>query len=100
MNKGNGRIGKKVSQYTLEGKYVKTYPNARVAWKQTGIYHSTINRSASGKAFAAGGYYWRYTANQFDLNSLGVCQCCGQKVSASEMINISVDCLRKYKQVN
>ena len=57
----NGKCrGKLVSQFTLEGKFIKTYPSAYEAEKQTGINYQCIGNCCRGKQKTAGGYVWKF----------------------------------------
>ena len=59
--KRNGkRSGKPVSQFTLEGKFIKTYSSTHEAERQTGIGHSHISECCNGKLKKVGGYVWKY----------------------------------------
>lgn len=49
----------KVYQYTKENIMIKSYPNARIAAKETNIPQSNINRCVNGKLKSAGGYIWK-----------------------------------------
>ena len=48
-----------VSQYTMEGKLVKTYPSLAEAAKATGISYNNIREYSCGKRRPCGGYIWR-----------------------------------------
>ena len=55
----NGKCrGKLVSQFTLEGKFIKTYPSAYEAERQTGINYQCIGNCCRGKQKSAGGFIW------------------------------------------
>jgi hypothetical protein len=51
---------KRISQYGLNGKKLKTYPSAAAAQRATGIYATSIGNRASGNGRTAGGYIWRW----------------------------------------
>lgn len=57
--KGKSNI-KSVSQYSLEGKFIKTYPSVRKAERQTGINNTSISACCNGKRKTAGGYIWKH----------------------------------------
>ena len=57
--KGKSNI-KPVSQYSLEGKFIKTYPSVREAERQTGINNTSISACCNGKRKTAGGYIWKH----------------------------------------
>lgn len=48
--------GTPVHQYSLDGKYIRSFPSMNQAARETGIGH--INDAASGERYAAGGYLW------------------------------------------
>ena len=49
---------KKVSQYTLDGKFIKTFDSIIDAKNKTGIYH--ISSCCVGKRKQAGGFIWKH----------------------------------------
>lgn len=49
-----------VSQYTLEGVFVKTHSSASEAAKAISVSKPNISRVLKSKNLTAGGYYWRY----------------------------------------
>ncbi len=53
-------ISKKVSQYSLKGKKIKTYASAAEAERATGIFATSIGQRASGKGISCGGNVWRW----------------------------------------
>lgn len=54
------RTSKQISQYTLEGKKIKTFTSMVAAEKATGAHANVITLSASGKGNTAGGFVWRW----------------------------------------
>ncbi len=55
----NRYVDKIVSQYTLQGEFIKKYDTQLQAQKFTGIHNSAISRVRRGKAKSAGGYLWK-----------------------------------------
>jgi NUMOD4 motif/NUMOD1 domain len=53
-------ISKQVSQYSIKGKYIKTFSSMAMAHRETNIHYVSISRIASGKEFSAGGFIWRW----------------------------------------
>jgi hypothetical protein len=53
-------VSKQVTQYTKDGKKIKTYPSMAAAQKATGIFASSIGNRAAGNGKTAGGYIWRW----------------------------------------
>ena len=53
-------VSKQVSQYSLNGRKVKTYPSAAEAERASGIFATSIGRVASGEDISAGGFIWRW----------------------------------------
>jgi len=51
---------KKVSQYTKDNIYIKTYNSLKSAAMENGLYGSSICNCAKGKIKSAGGCIWRY----------------------------------------
>lgn len=55
-----GRAGRKVSQLTLNGEFIKTYLSIRLAARVTGVDNSSIVRCCKAKYKNAGGFIWKY----------------------------------------
>lgn len=49
-----------ISQYNLDGKFLKTWSYAREAEKALGINHSHIAACCRGRQKTSGGYIWKY----------------------------------------
>lgn len=60
---------KPVSQYTLDGHFIKEYCSAREAERKTGYKESHINNCCIGTSISCHGFIWRYTkeCNNEDL---------------------------------
>lgn len=89
-----------VTQYDLDGKYIKTFRSASIASQETNIYLAGISRSALGRRRTSGGFIWRYNNTDYSFSDVVYCQCCGKTADAETMVNISADCLRKLKEYN
>jgi uncharacterized protein with von Willebrand factor type A (vWA) domain len=53
-------LKKKVSQYDLNGFYIKTFDSLKEAEKETNIFASNIGLCCRNGIKQAGGYKWRY----------------------------------------
>lgn len=53
-------ISKTITQYTLDGVFIKEYPSMGEAERQTGINRYGISLNCQGKNKSAGGYIWKY----------------------------------------
>lgn len=51
-----------VSQYTLDGVFVKTHPNAAAAAKAISVSRTSMCFALNGKLKSSGGFLWRYFA--------------------------------------
>jgi hypothetical protein len=51
---------KPVSQYTLNGVFIKTFLNAKIAAKELNIFRQNIVSCCQGKTKYSGGFVWRY----------------------------------------
>ena len=51
---------KQVSQFTLEGEFIKKYDSAREAARKTGIDYGNISKCCNGRYKTAGGFIWKY----------------------------------------
>lgn len=53
-------LSKKISQYTIDGTFIKTYISPADAERQTGIGYHAIRNNCIGKSNSSGGYRWKY----------------------------------------
>lgn len=59
--RNRGGSDKSVDQYTLNGKFVNTYPSAAEGGRAVGLANgSQITQVCKGNRYSAGGYLWRY----------------------------------------
>lgn len=59
--KGRKKRCKKVAQYSLDGKYIKTFESARAAFLETGISYKSISVVCNnGRKKQTGGYIWKF----------------------------------------
>ena len=72
---------KQVSQYTLDGEFVRTYPSQTAAAKAIGVTVNHIRLAANGYNKTAGGFVWRLHAAE----NLG-----GEELPSSEYSGIGV----------
>jgi hypothetical protein len=63
------RIGKPVTQYTLEGKKLKVYPTIEEAARATGLTAANIQKNVNGHNKTAGGYVWKFSSEK-EMNTL------------------------------
>lgn len=89
---------KKVSQFTLDGKYLTTYRDCAEASRKTGISKGNIWSSAAYRRSQAGGYLWVFTEIPQNLDEPSHCQHCGKVVPSNEKVIISFDCLQDIKE--
>ena len=59
-HKNHPGLSKPVDQFTMDGKFIKSYPSSKEAQRQTGIYAVNIAMCCRGKYSQSGGYLWRY----------------------------------------
>ena len=57
----NGVKSRAVSQFTLDGDFVATYPSLAEAQRQTGFNKANIHNAINGRYFQAYGYKWEYS---------------------------------------
>lgn len=55
----NNKQSQKITQYNLEGEFIKDFYSQRQAERETGVNQSSIQRCCSGKNGTAGGFIWR-----------------------------------------
>ena len=58
--KGHTKSRKKIHQYSINGKFIKTWEYAKIAAFEFGCSVSNITMCASGKIKTAVGYKWTY----------------------------------------
>lgn len=51
---------KKVNQYTIDGKFIKTFSSMNEASKEYNVTRQNIYANCSGKRKTACGFIWRY----------------------------------------
>jgi len=54
----NNKRSKSVSQYTMDGVFVKEYYSQSQAYRETNIHQANISNVCIGKANSAGGFIW------------------------------------------
>lgn len=54
-------LSKPISQYDLNGNFIKEYPSTQEAARQTGFSNGNICNCANGKRHTCNGYLWKYT---------------------------------------
>lgn len=60
LGKLNSNASKPIIQYNLSGEFLKSYPSAREAARQTGISHKHISSCCKGKRMTTGGFKWGF----------------------------------------
>ena len=65
----NHRIGRPVTQYSLEGKLIATHPTIEAAAKVIGLTPDSIQKNVIGENKTAGGYVWKYATDK-EINRL------------------------------
>lgn len=50
---------KPVYQYSTDGLFIKRYGSAKEAYRETGLFDSSISNCANGKAKSCGGFIWK-----------------------------------------
>lgn len=66
-NKISKKVSKRVTQYTKDGKLIKTWKSATEASRNLGIDLSTISICARDFDKTAGGYKWRYENGKYQM---------------------------------
>lgn len=65
----SANVDKEVNQYTLSGKFIKSYKSCAEATRMTGINH--IHCAAKGARKSAGGFLWKFTEDTVPLKQTG-----------------------------
>lgn len=60
INKGAKTRSRTITQWSLQGEFVKTFDSAAQAAKETGIIHQNISKCLRQERQTAGGFYWTY----------------------------------------
>lgn len=61
--------GNRLCQYDMEGNLLKVWETASEASQTLGINLALLGRAAKGKVKSAGGFYWGYEGEPFNINS-------------------------------
>ncbi|MBQ8969200.1 MAG: HNH endonuclease [Bacteroidaceae bacterium] len=56
----NGKQSKEISRYSVDGKYIDSFPSMMEAQRQLGISAALICHCCKGRIKAANGYIWKY----------------------------------------
>lgn len=67
INLNNRKRGISVNQYDLNGNYIQSYDNMKIASKETNISYPGICNCCSGNLKTSGGYIWKYNGED-DIN--------------------------------
>lgn len=89
----NHRIGKPVTQYTLEGKKLNVYPTIEEAARATGLTAANIQKNTSGSNKTAGGYIWKFSQAQEvkKLEAVPKSYKDRKSIAGTEVIQYSID---------
>lgn len=64
-------VSKQVTQYSMTGRKIKTFPSAAEAERATGVFATSIWKVASGGDISAGGFIWRWNKDpRMDVKAL------------------------------
>ena len=70
---GNRFRAKRIMQYDLDGKYIRTWECAMDVEKELGIDHGNIGKCCNNNAKSAGGYQWKYDkGDRSNINPIGI----------------------------
>lgn len=61
----------RISQYTMDGKYIRTFPSLDDAVLAMEITRQTILDYINGKRYQTGGYLWGYDTETLDSKRIG-----------------------------
>ena len=56
----NGKLSKRVLQFTLDGEFIREWPSTREIERQLGFDNSAVGRCCLGKQKTAYGFIWKY----------------------------------------
>ena len=60
-------LGKPVYQYDIDGNFIKSFPNATIAEKETGVSRKTISNCVRSRCYVGGGYLWKLASDDSPL---------------------------------
>lgn len=66
VTRGTKKRSIPITQYTLNGEIVNSFPSAKEASRQTNINQGSISRCVKGERQTAGGYIWRYKMEVYE----------------------------------
>jgi len=104
IGKWNNKLGKKVSQYNLDGTFVRTFLSCAAAFRETNI--KGIRSCANGRRKSAGGFMWSYIEQNFigpykrnkSTNNNSIIGIDNRK-AVSQFDKISGDLIKKYTSI-
>jgi len=87
------RVGVPVTQWTLDGKKVQSFPTIKAAAASTGLTEANIQKNVQGANYTAGGFVWK-KATKLEIQKLPHRQEQGQQkplVPGTEIVQYSLD---------
>lgn len=70
VKSGMDNVVKKVDQFSLDGKWIKTFNSIQDAVNEVGGYSSTIVKVCKGKLRQTRGFMWRYHTTDADIEDI------------------------------
>ncbi len=69
-------LSRAVVQYSSDHQFIKEYPSAMEAMRNTGIRQGSISRCCNGQQYHAGGFIWKYK-DESEYTGRGAIECQG-----------------------
>ena len=97
--KMSNNISKRIKQYTLDGKYIKTYKGAKEAMKITGVNKTAISLVCNKKRTSAGEYIWCFADDLPNLQLVNKEKILNRKEKRILKIDLSGCILKEYNSL-
>lgn len=93
---------RKISQYDLNGTFIKEHPSQADAGRETGISEDNIHMCVSKSSSSAGGFIWKYSSDESEIKPVLKCSREIQKRDAitNEILNVYTSIAIAAKELN
>jgi len=80
--------GVRVSQYTIDGRYLKTFNSFSEAARETGLHYPAVKNAAYGFQKSSGGFLWRISDGTRDDLNIAPGDILGTKNNTKEIVQL------------
>lgn len=91
-------LSRQINQYDVDGKYIKTYPSVKEAYRELG--HGNFARAANSPNSLCKGYQWRYdTGDRSDIEPYNLYHACPKRRRPVLQYDLQGNFIRRYDSV-